>query len=120
TRGLRAAALPPHPTSRSRTYAEVRDHAAAAVAGTPKPTLLEMGRKVVIPEGALREDLISAFDRTSAEFRGAAAAWNEDAMDRHALRHPLLGEMTVREMLFFFVVHERHHLRLVQKREGSS
>ena len=79
-----------------------------------------MGRTVVIAPGTSREQVIEAFERASAEFRAAAAAWNEDELDREALGHPLLGEMTVREMLFFFVVHERHHLRLVQKREESS
>jgi len=27
-----------------------------------------------------------------------------------------MGELTVREMLLFFVVHERHHLKLVRTR----
>jgi hypothetical protein len=41
-------------------------------------------------------------------------------MDRHAIIHPLLGELTVREMLMFFVVHERHHLKSVRARvEGQ-
>lgn len=120
TQTLRGGARPLDATTRSRTYAEVRDAAAAAVAATPKARLLEMGRTVVIAPGTSREQMIGAFERASAEFRAVAAAWNVDAMDRNALRHPLLGEMTVREMLFFFVVHERHHLRLVQKREESS
>jgi uncharacterized damage-inducible protein DinB len=46
--------------------------------------------------------------------RDAATAWTEEALDRHALIHPLMGPLTVREMLLFFVVHERHHLRSVR------
>jgi hypothetical protein len=31
-----------------------------------------------------------------------------------------MGELTVREMLLFFVLHERHHLRIVRARiEGG-
>jgi len=108
--------LPLHPTRRSRTYAEVRDAAAASVAATHKDRLREMGRKVVIAPGLTRADIVNAFGSASANVRTAAAAWSEDELDRHALRHPLIGQLTVREMLLFFVVHERHHLKLVRAR----
>jgi len=119
-RALRAGALPLHPAARSRTYAEVRDAAATSLAATSKAKLLEMGRKVVIAPGTPREVLIEAFESASAELRAAAAAWGDIALDRHALRHPLSGELTVREMLFFVVVHERHHLKRVRTRVESS
>lgn len=111
---LRSGALPLHPTGRSRTYAEVRDAATASLTATPRDRLLEMGRTVVIEPGARRADVVRAFATASAELRAAAAAWTEDALDRHALTHPLIGPLTVREMMLFFVVHERHHLKLVR------
>ena len=113
-RALRSGALPPHPTARSRTYAEVRDAAATSLGATPKERLLEMGRTVVIAPGTRRADIVQAFAAGSARLRVTAAAWDQEALDRHALVHPLMGELTVREMLFFFVVHERHHLKLVR------
>jgi hypothetical protein len=113
---LRSGALPLHPTTRSRTYAEVRDAAAASVAATPKDTLRDMGRTVVIAPGLPRADIVDAFASASARLRTAAAAWTEDALDRQALVHPLMGRLTVREMLFFTVMHERHHLKLVRTR----
>jgi hypothetical protein len=113
---LSSSALPLHPTGRSRNYAEVRDAATASVAATSKDRLREMGRRAVIPPGLGRADLVKAFSSASEELRSAAAEWTEDALDRHALRHPLMGQLTVREMLFFFVVHERHHLKLVRTR----
>jgi DinB family protein len=115
-RALRSGALPLHPTTRSRTYAEVRDAAATSLADTPKDRLLEMGRTVVIPSGAGVTDITNAFAGASAALRAAAETWAEDALDRHSLVHPLIGEMTVREMLLFFVVHERHHLKIVRTR----
>ena len=30
-----------------------------------------------------------------------------------------MGELTVREMLLFFIVHERHHLKIVRTRLES-
>ena len=118
-RALRCGRLPLHPTARSRTYAEVRDAAATALAGTPRDRLLEMGRTAVIPSGAGLADITHAFAIASAGLRAVASTWAEDALDRHALAHPLMGELTVREMLLFFVVHERHHLKVVRTRLAS-
>jgi hypothetical protein len=32
------------------------------------------------------------------------------------LPHPLLGKLTVREMLFFTLYHQRHHVAVVERR----
>ena len=118
-RALGSGALPRHPTARSRAYAEVRDAAAAAVAGTAKEKLLEMGRTVAVAPGVEVADITRAFARASAGLRTAASSWTEEALDRHAIPHPLMGELTVREMLLFFVLHERHHLKIVRTRLES-
>jgi hypothetical protein len=115
-RALRSGALPLHPAARSRTYPEVRDAAATALARTPKERLIEMGRTVVIAPDTGLADLTKAFESASAGLRTTASTWAEDAMDRHAIAHPLMGEITVREMLLFFIVHERHHLKIVRAR----
>jgi hypothetical protein len=118
-RALGSGSLPLHPTARSRAYAEVRDAATTALAGTSPGRLLEMGRTVAIAPGARWTEVLDAFTSASAALRATASTWPEDALDRHALAHPLMGELTVREMLLFFVVHERHHLRTVQTRLAS-
>lgn len=58
-----------------------------------------------------------------ASWAGAAGAlnaripgWSEAALDRYRLPHPLLGKLTVREMLFFTLYHNAHHLELVAGR----
>jgi hypothetical protein len=115
-KALRSGTLPLHPTARSRTYAEVRDAATTALAQTAKDRLLEMGRTVVIAPGTALADVTEGFESASAALRTAASTWSEEALDRHAIVHPLMGELTVREMLLFFVVHERHHLKIVRTR----
>lgn len=115
-RAMRSGSLPLHTTARSRTYAEVRDAATASLGATPKDRLLEMGRTVVVTPGADRANIVDGFAQVSERLRTTAAAWTEEALDRHALTHPLMGEMTAREMLLFFVVHERHHLKIVRGR----
>jgi len=41
--------------------------------------------------------------------------WSERDLDRYLLPHPLLGKLTVREMLFFTIYHVQHHQALVER-----
>jgi uncharacterized damage-inducible protein DinB len=41
--------------------------------------------------------------------------WSEKNLDRFKLPHPLLGKLTVREMLFFTIFHNEHHLRTMKR-----
>jgi hypothetical protein len=41
---------------------------------------------------------------------------SQSALDRWRLPHPLLGRLTVREMLFFTLCHNRHHLEGVRRK----
>ena len=57
--------------------------------------------------------------RWSAEvtrLAGAIEGWSESALDRYRLPHPLLGKLTVREMLLFTFYHHEHHANTVKRR----
>jgi hypothetical protein len=41
--------------------------------------------------------------------------WDEKDMSSYLLPHPLLGKLTVKEMLYFTLFHTRHHLELMKK-----
>lgn len=41
--------------------------------------------------------------------------WSEAELDETLLPHPLLGKLTVREMLYFTIHHVQHHQRLVER-----
>lgn len=45
--------------------------------------------------------------------------WTERALDRYRLPHPVLGKLTVREMLLFTLYHGTHHARLVAGRRPA-
>jgi hypothetical protein len=49
----------------------------------------------------------------------AVDSWREADLDRYRLPHPLLGKLTLREMLFFTLYHNYHHVRNVAKRLQS-
>ncbi|HSH04493.1 MAG TPA: DinB family protein [Anaerolineae bacterium] len=45
-------------------------------------------------------------------------SWSEEQLDTYQLPHPLLGNMTVREILLFTVYHNLHHVNDVQRLLG--
>jgi hypothetical protein len=46
-----------------------------------------------------------------------SSRWNEIHLDGCLLPHPLLGKLTVREMLFFSAYHIQHHYYLLEQRK---
>lgn len=58
---------------------------------------------------ALKKDLLGQFSKTSAELVSVAETWDEDDLDRFLLPHPLIGKLTIREMLFFTIYHNLRH-----------
>jgi hypothetical protein len=41
--------------------------------------------------------------------------FSEDELDKYILPHPLLGKLTIREMLYFTIYHVRHHEELTKR-----
>ena len=41
--------------------------------------------------------------------------WSGSDLDSYLLPHPLLGKITVREMLYFTIYHVQHHQALVER-----
>lgn len=54
--------------------------------------------------------LLSQFEAQSNEVSKAIDAWTEQELDDHLLPHPLLGNLTVRELLLWMTYHNHHHL----------
>lgn len=63
-----------------------------------------------------RETLVEQWDAAVRELAMEVSRWPEASLDRCRLPHPILGKLTVREMLFFTVYHNAHHLRRVAER----
>jgi hypothetical protein len=101
----------------SRAYAEVRERyharlAAGVTAGrfTPRPLAGSEQSE------AHRSSLMADLDQVSESLTGALSGWREWQLDRLRLPHPALGRLTVREMLFFTLYHNLHHVRNVERR----
>jgi hypothetical protein len=104
-----------------RTFAELRQTyqatlAAGGKAGRFAPT-------VQPPPADLAEGQKKIVRRLAATVRAVQSAfqcWPEPALDRYQLPHPLLGRLTVREMLAFSVYHHAHHLRRIAERSQDA
>lgn len=64
------------------------------------------------PEGAAgrQAELLGRWGRVNARMRDALQRWDEASLDRVRLPHPLLGRISAREMVYFTVYHNRHHI----------
>lgn len=47
------------------------------------------------------------------------ANWSEEELDQHCVNHPALSQITMREMLFFIIFHNYHHLELMRHYLGA-
>jgi hypothetical protein len=65
---------------------------------------------------AWRARILSTYAGVSEELRTAIGRWSEGNLDKLQLPHPLLGNLTVREMLLFTLYHQRHHIDVVRRR----
>jgi hypothetical protein len=78
------------------------------------------GRFVPKPVGYAGKDLLlQRYIRMEKRLSKKIAGIKEEKLDRFILPHPLLGKLTLREMLFFTIHHNEHHLETLKNREGS-
>ncbi len=101
----------------SSTYAEVRERylarlSAGVTAGRFAPRPLASSEQTEEQRSGLLADL----DQVSESLTGEVSGWREWQLDRLRLPHPALGRLTVREMLFFTLYHNLHHVRNVERR----
>ncbi len=86
--------------------------AAGGTAGkfAPKPVAVAGDR----PEW--KSKLIERCRQAVVDLERTAARWSENDLDKYRLPHPLLGKLTVREMLLFTIYHFEHHKQNVVRR----
>lgn len=115
--GLGAARgrLQPLPTEhQSKTYAQIQADYRAVLATGVKAS----GRWLPQPEGS-QVKLVERYRASLGAVNDALAGWTDAELDAWAMPHPALGILSVREMLLFTLMHNRHHLEGVQARLGE-
>jgi hypothetical protein len=111
------------PRAASRSFVDLRETylerlAAGGTAGRFAPTARPVPSDPAEAE-AWRERILEGWRVASSGLPSVVRRWDDAALDRHRLPHPLLGRLTAREMLFFTLYHNAHHLNLVAERASG-
>ncbi len=69
---------------------------------------------------AWQHNLVYHCQSAVASLSGALDSWSDANLDRCHLPHPLLGKLTVREMLFFTLYHFEHHRTIIERRLATA
>lgn len=56
-----------------------------------------------------KQVMLTKWNEIAERLLSALDAWTEDDLDQRTLPHPVMGDLTVREMLFFTLIHNLLH-----------
>jgi hypothetical protein len=104
------------PNRPSRTYQELVDryHIKLSAGGTASGRFIPP-----VVSWAQKSKSLDEFNLQVKRMIKRLASWSENQLDHYLLPHPLLGKITLREMLFFSAYHIQHHLRVLEERKKS-
>ena len=102
-------------THKSRNYDEVRVAYLKTLSEGGQAGRFAPSPKQDSDLSAWRSRIMADFAKAHRILRARAAKWSEKQLDRLQLPHPLLGPLTVREMLLFTLYHQRHHIGVVER-----
>lgn len=104
------------PTQVSRSYEAIVEAYHAALGGGRVAT----GAFVPLSPNPKLNLLTEEFKQDYAALIDFIGQWEEKDLDEHVIPHPLMGPLTVREMLLFTAYHLRHHLQIMLQRVNSA
>lgn len=99
----------------SRSYADIRALYRDVLATGVKA----FGRFLPDPQGT-QADLVAEYGQTLEALQAQVQGWSDADLDAHTLAHPVLGPLSVREMLLFTLYHNAHHRAGVQNMTALS
>ena len=62
-----------------------------------------------------KKKIISSLHKDVQSIQKNISAFTETEIDEIVLPHPLLGKLTIREMMYFTIYHAEHHLNLTSQ-----
>ncbi len=73
-------------------------------------------RDLSIPDREWRSLVLERFERVAKDFDRVLLRWSDRDLERYQLPHPLLGNLSIKEMLLFTLYHSHHHARRISER----
>ncbi len=99
------------PDRPSFSYPDISAQYFSLIQGRTAPANVTPDAANPTSQAALRESWATI--RTKIKER-LAANWTEEELDQHLLPHPAFGKLTMREILYFVIFHNYHHLHAMQ------
>ncbi len=97
------------PNRPSRTYEKLVEKYWELLAKR-NPTVNKFGPKS--NKHFTKDELLKKFEKQYDDLaKELEKNWTEESLDNYLIPHPLLGKLTVREMMMFTVYHTLHHLK---------
>lgn len=62
-----------------------------------------------------KEQVCFSYNKEVQRLKKVLAQFDENALDTYVLPHPLVGKLTLREMVFFTIYHVQHHHRITKE-----
>ena len=66
-----------------------------------------------------REEIIERWQEAGRRLRKALLGWSEEQLDVYRLPHPLIGKLTLRELMHWNLYHNAHHARRIAERSNT-
>lgn len=98
----------------SRSYDELAEKYKNKLSSGGRASGPFIPKKIIFEQ---KELLIEKYSSHKEKLIRKIARKKEEDLDKYILPHPLLGKITLREMLFFTIHHNEHHLLLLQSRK---
>lgn len=104
------------PKHESRTYSTIVDvyHKVLAAGGKAGKFTPKKREPAVDPEEQ-RAQIMEQHKEAVELFCDSIRKWSEKSLDTRQMPHPLIGNLTVREMILFTVYHNQHHVENVRR-----
>ena len=99
------------PERRSKTYEEICEIYRAEIAKGAQASgrFLPEQQSPAESTEEKKGELLEQWSKASTELVLVAGKWNDSELDGYLLPHPLIGKLTIREMLFFTIYHNLRH-----------
>ena len=75
----------------------------------------EFNQHLRIPEMNEKDKLISQLSIENKKLQKATHIWSDKNLNTLLIPHPLMGKMTVREIIMWTAYHTEHHTRIIQE-----
>ncbi len=79
--------------------------------GAKSPKLFEAGASKIKESSSL----LQKYNDQISSLKSQVESWSDEELNIYRMKHPILGNLTGKEMLSFTVYHQFHHLNTIQR-----